>query len=142
MRILSLSALFIFFITGCASTDQLTAQGTDSEFPRNAPEITDTHLFLAQLDELGSSLDAGSPRELTDAEWRKVSNLKAQLRDQLAGVDHIEALSPEEQERVNESARELWSTIADQTIANQRENRQPRCPQVRATGSRLARPGC
>lgn len=136
MRIFSLSALFIFFITGCASNDQRPAQSGLGDFPQNPPEISDTEAFLAQLDELHSNLDKGNPRALSADERRTVNDLTAQLRNQLADIEHIESLGSEEQERVNETARQLW-----ETIIGPQESRS-RCQRSRVTGSRLGRSRC
>lgn len=131
MRILSLSAFFIFFITGCASTDQYQTRNSDSGFPQSAPEITDTQTFLSLLDEMNSNLKNGNPRTLSAVEQRNVDRLTSQLREQLAAVEHIEALSPAEQNRANEKAQELWSTIAGP------QKDRPRCTPRHQVGSRL-----
>ena len=136
MRIFSLSAFFILFITACASNDQRNAQSGPGDFPSSPPEIEDTKAFLDQLDQLHSNLDQGSPRTLSADERRTVNDLTTQLRNQLAGIEHIESLGPEEQAHVNETARQLWATIIGP------QETRSRCQPSRKTGSRLARSRC
>ena len=117
MRIF-LVALLTIILLGCASTQNTTdldamqanANDQDSVDLGNV-QVVNPQYFLSYLDQIQIALGEGKPRELSEREADTVGRLADELREMLAGVENIKAMSPDDQHDVFNTTQQLWATI-------------------------------
>lgn len=136
MRFLFLG-IIVLAVSACSSTSNRSSSShTATPAKAEAPEVVSPEQYVLFLNELETGLADGQPRQLNDAEMDQVGRMTTRLRGMLAGIDSIEELDTDEQEKVFNLNQELWATV----VGNDEE--QVICRREHVVGTHFKRTIC
>lgn len=116
--------------------DSSDASGAGNREPAEVGSLVSPTQFLAFLDKVENSVEAGEPRRLSGEERRRVRSLCDELRGMLDGVESMEALNENQRATIFNKSQELWAMVSgnreDQVI----------CRKERQVGTNFQRTRC
>ncbi|MFU8833330.1 MAG: hypothetical protein ACNA7J_14405, partial [Wenzhouxiangella sp.] len=113
----------VALLSGCANTSQ-------QRITPEEPLGVSVDEFRADMRQLQTNLEAGSPRELQSSEWREFNRIQQGFAQVLSDVGAVSELSSDDRQMVFNLQKELALLLGE-------SSRSERADCARTTGSRL-----